>query len=189
MDPLRPLQRGFEYRVRPRVVGGVTVLRSDVPHKTTPDDPPVSTDNPMTFKVCIDAAVGDANDDGVVNFADMTNVLANFCTTTCLCMMYGDADRDGDADFADITAVLANFNQIHPCSEGGQSIGSKSDGFATMDIENESSAASAAMAIGDALALMGYSSIEAFTDAIAAMDEASRNAEVRRLGALLEGAE
>lgn len=188
-QPLRPLQRGFEYRVRPRVEGGVTVLRSDVPHKTTADDPGVSLENPLTFKVCISAAVGDANDDGVVNFADMTSVLANWCTSICPCLMYGDADRDGDADFADITAVLTNFNVVHPCAPGGQSLGGEGDGFATMDLEPEMSAASAAMAIGDALALMGYASIEAFSEAIAAMDEESRNAEVRRLGGLLEGTE
>jgi spore cortex formation protein SpoVR/YcgB (stage V sporulation) len=51
------------------------------------------------------------------------------------------------------------------------------------------SAAEAAGTITNALQQMGYASIEAFADAIAAMDEESRNAEVRRLGRLLEGAE
>ncbi len=43
--------------------------------------------------------------------------------------------------------------------------------------------------VSDALTTMGYASIEDFVDAIAAMDEQSRNAEVRRLGGFLEGAE
>lgn len=41
--------------------------------------------------------------------------------------------------------------------------------------------------VSDALTTMGYASNEDFVDAIAAMDEQSRNAEVRRLGGLLEG--
>lgn len=48
---------------------------------------------------------GDANNDGVVNFGDITNVLANFGTRN----VAGDADNNGDVNFADITAVLANF--------------------------------------------------------------------------------
>lgn len=52
---------------------------------------------------------GDANNDGVVNFADVTDVLANFGGVGPA----GDADHDGDVEFADVTAVLANFNV--PC--------------------------------------------------------------------------
>lgn len=53
---------------------------------------------------------GDANGDSVVNFGDVTAVLANFGNT------YppnsggaGDANGDGNVNFADVTAVLANF--------------------------------------------------------------------------------
>lgn len=52
---------------------------------------------------------GDADGDGVVNFADITNVLANFGMATGA----GDADGDGAVTFADVTAVLANFGL--PC--------------------------------------------------------------------------
>ncbi len=188
--PTRPLQRGFEYRVRPTESGSTTVLRSDVPHKSLADDPPVSTANPLRFKVCVSAAVGDADDNGTVNFADVTSVLANFGTN--LCMTYGDADRNGMVNFADVTAVLANWlaGGAAYCPEAGQSIGSSADGFAQMDLDRSdapTSLAEAVMTITDALNQMGYASIDAFGDAIARMDEETRNAEIRRLGELLEG--
>lgn len=48
---------------------------------------------------------GDANGDGQVNFADITEVLTNwgFCPGSCC---PSDVDHDGDVDFADITEVL-----------------------------------------------------------------------------------
>jgi hypothetical protein len=56
---------------------------------------------------------GDANHDGVVSFADVTAVLANFGA------MYtpgsggtGDANNDGVVNFADVTAILANFGAM-----------------------------------------------------------------------------
>jgi superfamily II RNA helicase len=41
--------------------------------------------------------------------------------------------------------------------------------------------------ITDGLNSMGYASIDAFGDAIAQMDEATRSADIRRLGEILEG--
>lgn len=52
---------------------------------------------------------GDANGDGIVNFSDITAVLANF-NQTGPPYRPGDANGDGVVNFADITAVLANFN-------------------------------------------------------------------------------
>lgn len=52
---------------------------------------------------------GDANHDGVVNFADITNVLSNFG----LSGPDGDANNDGMVNFSDVTNVLSNWNL--PC--------------------------------------------------------------------------
>jgi plastocyanin len=52
---------------------------------------------------------GDATGDRVVEFGDITSVLANWGGTGPA----GDADHDNDVDFGDVTAVLANFGV--PC--------------------------------------------------------------------------
>jgi hypothetical protein len=58
---------------------------------------------------------GDANVDGLVNFADITNVLANFnAMYTCGQADRGDADNNGVVNFADITEVLKNFGLLCP---------------------------------------------------------------------------
>lgn len=56
-----------------------------------------------------------------------------------------------------------------------------------MDAEGEVTAAAAGLPMSQALASLGYDSIGAFISAISTMDEASRNAEVQALGALLNG--
>jgi hypothetical protein len=58
---------------------------------------------------------GDANGDRVVNFADITAVLANFGSVYPPGVLNGpgDANHDGSVTFADVTAVLANFGV--PC--------------------------------------------------------------------------
>ena len=48
---------------------------------------------------------GDANADGVVNFADLNVVLTNFAQTTD----QGDLNADGVVNFADLNIVLSNF--------------------------------------------------------------------------------
>lgn len=52
---------------------------------------------------------GDADDNGVVNFADVSTVLANFGGAGPA----GDADLNQSVNFMDITTVLANFGT--PC--------------------------------------------------------------------------
>lgn len=52
---------------------------------------------------------GDATGDRVVDFSDVTAVLANWGGAGPA----GDADHDGDVEFADVTAVLAAFGV--PC--------------------------------------------------------------------------
>lgn len=56
---------------------------------------------------------GDADGDGAVTFADITNVLANFGVAYPGSTGPGDADHNGAVNFADITEVLANFGA--PC--------------------------------------------------------------------------
>jgi Copper binding proteins, plastocyanin/azurin family len=80
----------FFYRCNPHCGSG---MRGTI-NVTAPPPPP---------------CIGDANNDDVVNFADVTEILANFGGTGPA----GDADHDGDVEFADVTAVLANFGV--PC--------------------------------------------------------------------------
>lgn len=72
----------------------------------------------LTLEGCTSRAVccpGNADGVGGVNFADVTNVLANFGTTGTRCIQNpGDADCNGTVDFADITEVLANFSTMCP---------------------------------------------------------------------------
>jgi hypothetical protein len=72
------------------------------------------TDSPI---LCLNrvACPGDANGDGVVNFTDITVVLANFGTTwPADCIGAGDANGDGVVNFTDVTVVLANFGNTCP---------------------------------------------------------------------------
>ncbi|MBL8765478.1 MAG: hypothetical protein JNM07_14580, partial [Phycisphaerae bacterium] len=59
---------------------------------------------------------GDANNDGFVNFADVTSVLANFGNTYPAGVLNGpgDANHDGVINFGDVTTVLANFGMTCP---------------------------------------------------------------------------
>lgn len=57
------------------------------------------------------ACPGDANDDGIVNFADVTTVLAQFGATGPRGIQ-GDANLNGFVDFGDVTTVLANFGEV-----------------------------------------------------------------------------
>lgn len=141
------------------------------------------------FAVCTEIPLGDASSDGVVNFADITSVLAHFNETRCL--LLGDADKSEVVNFADLTSVLTFFNFTY-CVSGGQFIAGKGGGPANfMGFADDApmSAADAAGIVAGALAEMGYASIEAFSDAYAQMSDAERTAEIQRLGQLLGGAE
>ena len=52
---------------------------------------------------------GDANGDGLVNFADITRVLASLGNNFAYCRGDGDTNGDASVNFADITTVLANL--------------------------------------------------------------------------------
>lgn len=51
----------------------------------------------------------DANADAIINFSDITTVLAAFATDYRPATGPGDANRDGVVNFSDITAVLSNW--------------------------------------------------------------------------------
>ncbi len=69
----------------------------------------------MTFTVVPTPCPGDANNDGVVNFADITSVLTFFNATYNPGLDgLGDANSDGAVNFADITAVLTFFGVTCP---------------------------------------------------------------------------
>lgn len=59
--------------------------------------------------------LGDANNDNIVNFSDVTSVLGNFGNSyTPGSNGAGDANNDGPVNFSDVTAVLANFGDTCP---------------------------------------------------------------------------
>ncbi|MDX2115877.1 MAG: PQQ-dependent sugar dehydrogenase [Planctomycetota bacterium] len=63
----------------------------------------------LVLDVC-EACTGDANNDGVRNFSDITSVLGAFNTNYGLCILgEGDADHNGIVNFGDVTAVLGAF--------------------------------------------------------------------------------
>lgn len=67
--------------------------------------------------VTINPCPGDANDDGIVDFADITDVVANWLndyTQTLLGTGPGDANLDGLVNFADITSTVANWLMVCP---------------------------------------------------------------------------
>ncbi len=53
---------------------------------------------------------GDANGDGVVDFADLNIVLGSYNETGQ--GLPGDFDGDGDVDFADLNTVLTNYGVV-----------------------------------------------------------------------------
>lgn len=173
--------RGYKYSVAPRS----GVLRCDLPSGM---GTPIAAYVPFAYAVCPEAgdAPGDADDSGLVDFADITEVLADFGLPV-VCSSLGDADRSGTIDFADVTSVLTNWLAEYCLTLGSSSGGQAGDGFTTMGLDGELSAAEAIGNIADALAQMGYASPEAFSDAISQMTTEARDAEVRRLGSLLQG--
>ena len=61
----------------------------------------------ITALVPLPNCTGDANGDGVVNFADLNTVLANFGSNGP--GIPGDVNDDDVVNFADLNIVLANF--------------------------------------------------------------------------------
>lgn len=55
---------------------------------------------------------GDLNEDGLVDLADLTTMLANFGTAGGATAAQGDMDGDGDVDLSDLTALLSIFGSL-----------------------------------------------------------------------------
>ncbi|MDX2115135.1 MAG: DNRLRE domain-containing protein [Planctomycetota bacterium] len=62
----------------------------------------------------VSTCAGDANRDGLVNFADITSVLSNFGRVYPGSTGPGDANFNGDVTFGDVTEVLSRFNTACP---------------------------------------------------------------------------
>ncbi len=64
----------------------------------------------FTSKECDPLLAGDANNDGIVDFADLNAVLSSYGMTGFLPgIVQGDVNNDGVVNFADLNATLANF--------------------------------------------------------------------------------
>lgn len=173
LSPVRPLQAGFEYRVTQELTSGSPRLTCDlVVIPSTP--PPVALfHREFKFTIC-GPSLGDADSSTYVEFPDITSVLANFGKIAIDCNKDGDADRDGIVDFADVIAVLANFLATYcPPKESGGG-------------EGMMGASSGGMALGEALGQLGYESIQDLVAAVSAMSDEDMNAELNRLGELLQ---
>ncbi|MBL8745996.1 MAG: hypothetical protein JNK58_06520 [Phycisphaerae bacterium] len=87
---------------------------------STPFDSPVDAFSNYRRPLLADAVLppsacpGDANADGIVNFSDVTSVLANFGSDYSPGTGLGDADHNGPVNFGDVTSVLANFGSGCP---------------------------------------------------------------------------
>ncbi len=173
------LQRGFEYEVKLRTIGtnGPNVLRSNLPHLTTANDPEVYDYAPLIFQVCdgaITACLGDADDDGLVAYWDADSVLANWGSSACL--KYGDADRDGVVSSPDLAAVelYDTFTYCHPEARGVAPEAQRPDAPAHMNLAEDSAAAVGPMTFTQAITLMGYADAEDFGEAFTELPRASR---------------
>ena len=163
-----PIQAGFYYTVSRAVDGeGENILKCDLAPELRPE---VADYDPLEFN--IEDCMGDADNDGNVDFDDVLTVLAWFGDETS-CLKYGDADRDGNVDFNDTLTVLANFN--HDCTmmefAGGGGGG----------LED------AATALTGALEAMGFESLGDFFTAFESADKATRDEMIRALGEQLGG--
>ncbi|MBL8746551.1 MAG: hypothetical protein JNK58_09385 [Phycisphaerae bacterium] len=96
IDPLTPADAGAYYCVISTECGSVSSLSAYLTVLTPP--------------ICY----GDSDDDGAVDFSDVTETLSHFGADYGPYSGAGDANRDGRVNFADITNVLANFNFVCP---------------------------------------------------------------------------
>jgi hypothetical protein len=85
----------------PRLVNLASIAGNQ--YVTWPTATPINTE-----RCSAPSSLGDANNDGFVNFTDITTVLANFGSSGSS-PLNGDADNNGTVNFTDITTVLANF--------------------------------------------------------------------------------
>lgn len=106
--PAGTLVRG----VPPSTAGAEFIIASGGPPATNFEGVLVLM-NQADFAAPPPACPGDADGNGTVNFADITNVLTNFGMDYTPGTGPGDADHNGPVNFADITNVLTNFGL--PC--------------------------------------------------------------------------
>ncbi len=165
------IQGGFTYSVTLAVDDntGENILRCDLAETLRPE---VADYAALSFDV--DECIGDADNDGDVDFDDTLSVLANWGSP--LCLKYGDADRNGLVNYDDILRVLANFG--HDCTMIELAGGGGGGGGGMEE---------AAQALAGALEAMGFESLENFFAAFESADKATRDEMMQTLGELLGG--
>ncbi len=181
-------QRGFEYQVSRRTFnnGGTTenVLRCDLPTGT----PQVANFDPLIFRVCDSnppAALGGADDNGIVDEDDYDSIMNNWGSTAC--MKYGDADRNGGVNSADLD-IAELYQEWEYCYAQGQGMMlPQGDGFASLGFAEQEAASAAPMTLSQAVAAMGYASVEAFGEEFDAYDDTQRGLVRSVLMALVRG--
>lgn len=180
-------QRGFEYQVSRRQVGGENVLRCKLPHLTLSTYPEVADFDPLEFQVC-DAfpagALGDADNSGVVDAEDVDCALENWGSTAC--MKYGDADRNGAVNGEDLI-IAEIYVEWTYCDTAPQGFMKVADGFAQMDFDGDSAAMSEPMTLTQAVQYMGYEDTADFAAGFDAMEAPARAAARAVLMALISG--
>lgn len=168
--PVRRLQGGFVYRVKP-VRMGSNALLSDIGSGFNPAVAPDTVE--YTFTV-LGSCNGDADGNGVVNFADVTNVLANWGTASG-CLPQGDADASGVVDFNDITTVLANWGAS--CAMDAEEAGVSPAPEAELRLR-----------VRDAAGALGHATPGAFLHWIGALDDAELAEALEELNRSIEEA-
>ena len=133
--PIRRLQGGFVYRIKP-VRTGANMLQSDI---GSGFNPPVAPDTvEYTFTV-LGSCEGDADGNGVVNFSDINTVLANWGGGGG-CLPLGDANASGAVDFGDITSVIANWGASCAAAAGGEEVAPSPEAQARLRVRDASKA-------------------------------------------------
>jgi hypothetical protein len=108
--PVRTLPGGRIYRVR-AVRTGPGALYCDV---GLASNPPVAEEaGDFTF-IISGGCTGDVDGNGVVNFADVSMLLASWGGSGGSCLTSADVNGDGLINFGDITVVLANWDAQCP---------------------------------------------------------------------------
>lgn len=77
-------------------------------------NPALDCNNDTRLDAC-QMCVGDADNDGDIDFADITAELSAFGTNYLPCLVgFGDGDKNGQVNFADITTSLSQFGNTCP---------------------------------------------------------------------------
>ncbi|MBL8746449.1 MAG: hypothetical protein JNK58_08860 [Phycisphaerae bacterium] len=108
--PITALPPGYTYRARPVTLGPGALL-CDLGLAVNPS---VADDSSLYSFTISGGCTGDADGNGIVNFADISTILSNWSASPGACLSTTDVNRDGAVNFADITTTLAGFGAACP---------------------------------------------------------------------------